>query len=103
MQKYADITSIIDAPYVIRIILVAEERSRERGWAMASDFLEVTKNTRISLDVAYGLETHGVFDIELITTGKRMYKIRMTEKGTRLAASLRQAVGVFMEPDSGGT
>ena len=98
MSEIASVEQLIDATYVIRIVLKTDEKVRERGFAMASDYKEVVNSSRTTMDVARGLRDFGIVTIE--QEGKRAYKIMLTEKGKELAAHLRRAVDVFNEAAS---
>lgn len=101
MGEIASVEQLIDATYVIRIVLKTDEKIRERGYAMASDYKEVVNSSRTTMDVARGLRDFGLVTIE--QEGKRAYKILLTEKGKELATHLRRAVEVFNEAAEGSS
>ncbi len=101
MQKYTTLERLVDAPYVIRVVLRIDEMERsEQGFAMGKDFNDIQMNNRIIMDVIGGLQAYGIAIREGTDKGRRFYQIRLTEKGKELAAHLRRAVDVFNEAAS---
>lgn len=97
MREYQTLTDLIDEPYVIRMILLVQEK----GKVIASDFLEITRSTRTTSDVAYGLEKFGVFKVDVVTSPRRTINISLTKKGKKVATHLRKVVDAFNETSDG--
>lgn len=98
-SEYRLIEDLIDSPYIIRMVILVDEK----GKARLGDFSTISKSTRTINDIVLGLESHGVFRVEIVARPRRTVNISLTKKGKRIATFFKQAIEVLNEPRDGNS